>query len=584
MMRTHGCGSLRAADAGQTVTLAGWVHHRRDHGKVIFLDLRDASGTVQIVVHPDEAAGAYEAADALQREWCVLIEGEVAPRKEGTENPKLATGDVELRARAVTVLSPSGTPPFVIEDGVDVSEETRLKYRYLDLRRPEMQHSMRTRHAMIRGIREFLDERDFVHIDTPNLTRSTPEGARDFLVPSRLHPGSFFALPQSPQLFKQLMMVAGLERYYQIARCFRDEDLRADRQLEFMQLDLEMSFCDEQDIQALMEELMVRLWRDLLGVELTTPFPHMSYDEMMSRYGTDKADLRYGVELTDVGAVFENTQLGIFKRVLESGGIIKAIGVPGGGAMSNAELRRLEQLAKERGAGGLAWVVYKDAGEIDSPLAKFLSENEKTGLASALGIGAGDLALLAADKPAVVHTVLGAMRIHVAEMRGLIPDGQWAFCWMTDPPLFEWDEDEKRYVSVHHPFTSPQGDDPIAAFADDPATAKARAYDLVLNGVELGGGSIRIHRRDVQERVLEALKRDPSEFDFLLEAFGYGAPPHGGIALGLDRMAMLIAGATSLRDVIAFPVTGDGADPLTGAPTPVATKQLDDLGLKIKPV
>ncbi|HVL90914.1 MAG TPA: aspartate--tRNA ligase [Actinomycetota bacterium] len=584
MMRTHGAGELRASHAGQNVTLAGWVHHRRDHGKVIFLDLRDASGTVQIVVHPDDAPDAYEAADALQREWCVLIDGAVAPRKPGTENPKLATGEIELKAKKVTVLSPAATPPFVIEDGVDVSEETRLKYRYLDLRRPEMQHAMRTRHAMIRGIREFLDERDFVHIDTPNLTRSTPEGARDFLVPSRLHPGSFFALPQSPQLFKQLMMVAGLERYYQIARCFRDEDLRADRQLEFMQLDLEMSFCEEQDVQTLMEELMVRLWRDLLGVELTVPFPRMSYEEMMSRYGTDKADLRYGVELVDVGSVFASTQLGIFKRVLESGGIIKAIGVPGGGEMSNADLRRLEQLAKERGAGGLAWVVYKDGGEIDSPLAKFLSEDEKTGLANALGIGAGDLALLAADKPSVVHTVLGAMRIHVAEMRNLVPDGQWAFCWMTDPPLFEWDEDEKRYVSVHHPFTSPQGDDPIAAFADDPGTAKARAYDLVLNGVELGGGSIRIHRRDVQERVLEALKRDPSEFDFLLEAFGYGAPPHGGIALGLDRMAMLIAGASSLRDVIAFPVTGDGADPLTGAPTPVATKQLDDLGLKIKPV
>ncbi|HEX9695606.1 MAG TPA: aspartate--tRNA ligase [Actinomycetota bacterium] len=584
MMRTHACGELRASHATETVTLAGWVHHRRDHGKVIFLDLRDASGTVQIVVHPDEAAGAYAAADALQREWCVLIEGEVAPRKPGTENPKLATGDVELRARAVTVLSPSATPPFVIEDGVDVSEETRLKYRYLDLRRPEMQRSMRTRHRMIRGIREFLDERDFVHIDTPNLTRSTPEGARDFLVPSRLHPGSFFALPQSPQLFKQLMMVAGLERYYQIARCFRDEDLRADRQLEFMQLDLEMSFCDEHDVQALTEELMVRLWRDLLGVELAPPFPRMSYDEMMSRYGTDKADLRYGIELVDVGEVFAATQLGIFKRVLESGGIIKAIGVPGGGAMSNAELRRLEQLAKERGAGGLAWVVYKDGGEIESPLAKFLSDAERSGLAAALGIGAGDLALLAADTPPVVDTVLGAMRIHVAEMRGLIPEGRWAFCWMTDPPLFEWDDDEKRFVSVHHPFTSPQGEDPIAAFSDDPAVAKARAYDLVLNGVELGGGSIRIHRRDVQERVLEALKRDPSEFDFLLEAFGYGAPPHGGIALGLDRMAMLIAGASSLRDVIAFPVTGDGADPLTGAPTPVAPKQLDDLGLRIKPV
>ena len=583
MMRTHQCGELRASHAGQTVTLAAWVHHRRDHGKIIFLDLRDASGTAQIVIHPDQA-GAYEAAGALQREWCVLITGAVAPRKPGTENPKLPTGEVEVRATLVDVLSQSQTPPFVIEDGVDVSEDTRLKYRYLDLRRPEMQRILRMRHAMIRGIREYLDARDFVHIDTPNLTRSTPEGARDFLVPSRLHPGSFFALPQSPQLFKQLMMVAGLERYYQIARCFRDEDLRADRQLEFMQLDLEMSFVDETDIQDLMEGLMTTLWRDLLGVDITTPFPRMTYDEMMSRYGSDKADLRYGIELVDVGAVFANTQLGIFKRVVESGGIIKAIGIPGGAAMSNAELRRLEQLAKERGAGGLAWVVYKDGGDIDSPLAKFLSGDETTGLASALAIGPGDVALLAADKPPVVHTVLGAMRTHVAEMRGLIPDGRWAFCWMIEPPLFEWDEDEKRWVSVHHPFTSPLGENPIEAFQSDPAAAKARAYDLVLNGVELGGGSIRIHRRDVQEAVLEALKRDPAEFDFLLEAFGYGAPPHGGVALGLDRMVMLIAGAASLRDVIAFPVTGDGSDPLTGAPTPVAADQLDQLGLKIKPV
>ncbi len=583
MMRTHACGDLRALHAGQTVTLAGWVHHRRDHGKIIFLDLRDASGTVQVVVHPDEAAEAAIAADPLQREWCVLIGGEVSTRKPGTENPKLATGDVELRARTVEVLSPSATPPFVIEDGVEADEATRLKYRYLDLRRPQMQAIMRLRHELTRGIRNYLDERNFIHIDTPSLTRSTPEGARDFLVPSRLHPGSFFALPQSPQLFKQLMMVAGLERYYQMARCFRDEDLRADRQLEFMQLDLEMSFVDEQDVQDLMEGLMVSLWRDLLGVDLKPPFPRMTYDDMMDRYGNDKCDLRYGMVLTTVTDVFAHTHLSIFKRVVESGGIIKAIGVPGGATMNHADLRRLEQLAKERGAGGLAWVIYKDGGGIDSPLAKFLSDDESTGLAAALGIGPGDCALLAADKKATVNAVLGSVRGHVAESRGLIPEGRWEFVWMVDPPLFEWSEDDKRWVSVHHPFTSPQGD-VDAAFGDDPGSAKARAYDLVLNGVELGGGSIRIHRRDVQERVLEALKRDPSEFDFLLEAFGYGAPPHGGIALGLDRMMMMMTGAASIRDVIAFPVTQSGSDPLTGAPTPVDAAQLDQLGLKVKPV
>ncbi|MGH2830496.1 MAG: aspartate--tRNA ligase [Actinomycetota bacterium] len=583
MMKTHACGDLRATHAGESVTLAGWVHHRRDHGKIIFLDLRDAAGTVQVVVHPDEAPNAAVVADTLQREWCVLIGGEVVARKAGTENPRLPTGEIEVRARTVQVLSPSQTPPFVIEDGVDADEVTRLKYRYLDLRRPEMQRILRLRHRVGKGIRDYLDARGFVHVDTPDLTRSTPEGARDFLVPSRLQPGTFFALPQSPQLFKQLLMVAGLERYYQVARCFRDEDLRADRQLEFLQLDLEMSFVDEHDVQELTEGLMVALWRDCLGVELNPPFPRMAYDQMMDRYGTDKADLRYGLPLIDVSSVFADTQLGIFKKVIGAGGVIKAMGVPGGAAMNHSELRRMEQLAKERGAGGLAWVIYRGAAEIDSPLAKFLSDAERDGLAAALSIGPGDCALLAADQKTTVDVVLGAIRTHVAEHQGLIPEGRWEFAWMTDPPLFEWSEQDKRWVSVHHPFTSPQGD-VEAAFAADPAGARARAYDLVLNGVELGGGSIRIHRRDVQERVLEALGRDPSEFDFLLEAFGYGAPPHGGIALGIDRILMLMAGVSSIREVIAFPVTGDGVDPLTGAPTPVAPEQLDQLGLKLKPV
>ncbi|MFA5890931.1 MAG: aspartate--tRNA ligase [Actinomycetota bacterium] len=581
MMRTRECGTLRAADAGAQVTLAGWVHHRRDHGKVIFLDLRDASGTVQVVVHPDESAEAYEAALEVQREFCVQISGEVAARRPGTENERLETGDVEVRARALTVLSPSATPPFVIEDGVEVDEGTRLKYRYLDLRRPEMQGAIRLRHALTRGIRTFLDGRGFIDIETPTLTRSTPEGARDFLVPSRLQPGTFYALPQSPQLFKQLLMVSGLERYYQIARCWRDEDLRADRQPEFTQLDLEMSFVEESDIQVLMEELMVSLWRDVLGVEVSAPFPRMTYDECMRRYGSDKPDVRFAMELADVGAVFEGTGLGIFRKVLEDPqGSMLAIGVPGGASMHHNELRRLEQLARERGAKGLAWFRLTENG-LDSPLAKHVDDALIARLVQALGLTTGDLALVCADKTDVARAVLGALRVVVAQDRGLIPEGRWEFLWMTDPPLFEWDPDDERWVSVHHPFTSPQG--PVEQMVQDPGNTKARAYDLVLNGVELGGGSIRIHRRDVQVRVLEALKRDPAEFDFLLEAFGYGAPPHGGIAMGIDRMAMLMSGRESIRDVIAFPKTQSGGDPMTGAPTGVEARQLKDLGLKQQP-
>jgi aspartyl-tRNA synthetase len=579
MMRTHECGDLRATHVDESVTLCGWVRHRRDHGHIIFVDLADASGLVQ-VVFAEEAAG--EVAQSLQREYCVRVTGTVVRRAQGRENDRLPTGQVEVKASDVEVLSTSQTPPFLIEDGIDTEEALRLKYRYLDLRRPEMARLVRLRHQIEKAIRDFLDVRSFVAVDTPNLTRSTPEGARDFLVPSRLHPGSFYALPQSPQLFKQLLMVSGLERYYQIARCFRDEDLRADRQFEFTQLDLEMSFIDESDVQALMEQLMVELWRICLGVSLQTPFERITYDDAMDRYGSDKPDLRYDMALHDVSGVFAASGLGIFQRVLSSGGVIKAFCVTGGAELHHSELRRLEQLAKERGAGGLAWVAYKENGEIESPLAKHLSDVERTGLAAAVGAMPGDIVLMAADKASVVNVVLGAIRVHVAEQRGIVPDGVWAFCWVTDPPLFEWSEDDRRWVSVHHPFTSPQGEID-EAFGGEPSKVKARAYDLVLNGVELGGGSIRIHRRDVQERVLEALKRDPAEFDFLLEAFGYGAPPHGGIALGIDRMVMLMGGATSIRDVIAFPILQSGVDPLTGAPTPVDQKQLDDLSIRLRP-
>jgi len=578
MMRTHGAGELRASHAGSEVTLAGWVHHVRDHKGVVFVDLRDASGTVQIVFHPDQAPEAAEQAHrGLDREYCVLITGTVERRKPGTENPKLPTGEIELRARSLEVLSESQTPPFVVEDDLEADETTRLRYRYLDLRRGLMQRGLRVRHGVTSGIRRFLDDRGFVEVLTPSLTRSTPEGARDFLVPSRLQPGSFYALPQSPQLFKQLLMVSGFERYYQIAPCWRDEDLRADRQLEFQQLDLEMSFVEEADVQLLMEELMTELWLSLVGVELRTPFPRMTYDECITRYGTDKPDVRYGLELTDVAAVFADTSLGIFKKVIDGGGSILGIGVPGAGEMPDAELKRLEKLAQERGAKGLAWFRFAADG-LHSTLAKHVTDAQVAALQQALVVGTGDAALVVADATPTARTVLGALRTHVAAERGLIPEGEWKFLWMTDPPLFEWAEDEKRWVSVHHPFTSPQGT--IEQMTDDPGAVKARAYDLVLNGVELGGGSIRIHRRDVQERVLEALKRDPAEFDFLLEAFSYGPPPHGGIALGIDRMAMLLAGRESIREVIAFPKIQSGGDPLTGAPTTVDNAQLRELGIK----
>lgn len=576
MMRTHGCGVVRAEHVGEQVTLCGWVHHRRDHGKVAFADIRDASGAVQVVFPSGVEGPVHE----LQREFCVRIVGEVVRRKQGSENPRLATGEVEVKATTVEVLSPSETPPFMIEDDIDADENLRLTYRYLDIRRPQMQAALRLRHGVTAGIRRYLDGHDFVEVETPTLILPTPEGARDFLVPSRLQPGSIYALPQSPQLFKQILMVAGMERYYQIARCYRDEDQRADRQLEFTQLDIEMSFVDEQDVQDLLEGLMVELWRDLLGVTLAPPFPRMTYHECMTRYGSDKPDVRFGLELTDVGAVFADSSLGIFQKVLAGGGAMLGIGVPGGAALHHNEVKKLERLAIERGAKGLAWLRFTSEG-LDSPLAKHVSPEEQNALKATLGIGEGDLALVVADAPATARTVLGALRPIVADAAGLIPEGTWSFLWMTDPPLFEWDDDDQRYVSVHHPFTAPLGS--IEALTDDPGSVKARAYDLVLNGVEIGGGSIRINRRDVQEQVLQALKRDPSEFAFLLDAFGYGAPPHGGIAFGLDRMVMLMAGRSSIRDVIAFPKTQSGSDPMSGAPGLADPKALSELGLKFVP-
>ena len=583
MMRTHACGELRASDAGATVTLAGWVHHRRDHGKIIFLDLRDASGTVQVVVHPD--AGLAEKAEAVQREYCVLITGTVTKRKPGTENANLPTGEIEIAATDLEVLSPSETPPFVVEDGIEVDDVTRLKYRYIDLRRPSMQHALRLRARVVREIRAFLDARGFTEIETPILFKSTPEGARDFLVPSRLQRGSFYALPQSPQILKQILMVGGMERYYQIARCFRDEDLRADRQLEHTQLDLEMSFVEREDVLQLLEALFIHLWRECVGIDVEQPFPRISYDEAIRRFGTDHVDLRYGMELADLNDVFAETTLGIFKSVISSGGAIRGFSVPGAGDLNHAQLKRLEHSAMERGAKGLAWMLVRDGGEIESPLAKHLSPAERDGLASATGAKPGDLVLMMADKADLVNQILGALRMELAEERGLVPDGSWKFCWVVDYPFFVWNGETDHWDPIHHPFTMPIGGG--EALDGDPAQVRAAAYDLVLNGLELLSGSIRIHRPDVQRKVFDALGISPQEaedrFGFFLEAFRYGPPPHGGIGCGIDRVMMQMLGTSNIRDVVAFPKTQSGVDPLSGAPTPVDPDQLKVLGLRTLP-
>lgn len=577
-MRTHTCGELRAADAGAEVALCGWVWRRRDHGGVTFIDLRDREGLVQLVFHPEETPEAHAAAQSLKAESVVRVTGEVRPRPEGTVNPELATGEVEVAVAAVELLAAAETPPFPIEDRIEASEELRLRYRYLDLRRPEMTRILRLRHEVSRIVRAEMEDRGFVEVETPYLTRSTPEGARDFLVPSRLWPGTFYALPQSPQQLKQLLMVAGQDRYYQIVRCFRDENPRADRGLEFTQLDLEMSFVDEDDVFAVIERLMARIVRETQGVEVPTPFPRMTYREMLARYGSDKPDLRYGMEMADLAPVFAGTGFRAFAAALADGGLVKGFAAPGGGALSRKELDDLVQVTRERGAAGLVWLVVEPDG-VRSPVEKHLSAEEVRGVREATAASAGDLVLIVADREDRANAALDGLRRQMAERLGLIPQGEWAFCWMVDPPLFEWSDDEGKWVSVHHPFTSPAGDDL------DPASAKARAYDLVLNGFELGGGSIRIHRPEVQRKVFEILglspERTEEQFGHLIGAFRYGVPPHGGVAFGLDRIVMLMAGKEAIRDVTAFPKAQSGADPLTGAPARVEAAQLRELGIAL---
>jgi len=581
VIRTHEAGTLRPSDAGHTVTLAGWVASRRDHGGVAFIDLRDASGIVQVVVRDDEIA------HDLRNEWCIAVTGEVRRRIEGNVNPRIATGEIEVVASSVAVLNESAPLPFQIDEHVDVGEEARLKYRYLDLRRPGPAKALRLRSRVNRAARDVLDRHGFVEVETPTLTRSTPEGARDFLVPARLRPGSWYALPQSPQLFKQLLMVGGLERYYQIARCYRDEDFRADRQPEFTQLDLEMSFVSEDDVIAIAEDVLVEVWR-LIGHHISRPIPRMTYAEAMSRYGTDKPDLRFGLELTELTRYFKDTAFRVFQAPY-----VGAVVMPGGGAQSRRQFDAWQDWAKQRGARGLAYIVVDAEEELSGPVAKNLSESERGGLAAATGAQAGDAIFFAAGSPASARTVLGAARVEIARRLGLIDPNAWSFVWVVDAPLFELvaETDDVAvgsgaWTAVHHAFTSPKPDS-MQTFDADPGSALASAYDIVCNGNEIGGGSIRIHRRDIQERVFAVMGLDKAQaeekFGFLLEAFKYGAPPHGGIAFGWDLINALLSGAASIRAVIAFPKTGGGYDPLTAAPAPITPEQRRETGVDAKP-
>lgn len=582
--RSAYCGELRLKDEGKEVILMGWVNKRRDHGGLIFIDLRDRSGIIQVVLSPEVNEEAFHLGEKVRSEYVLAARGKVSRRPAGTENENLATGEIEVYAEELEILNPSKVPPFYPEDDLDIDEALRLKYRYIDLRRPTMYRSLLMRHTMNYAIRRFLNERGFLEIETPLLTKSTPEGARDYLVPSRIHRGSFYALPQSPQLFKQILMVAGMEKYYQIARCFRDEDLRADRQPEFTQLDLEMSFIEEEDILNLTEEMLAFIFKEVLGLEISLPFPRLSYDEALSRFGSDKPDLRFGLELKDVSEIVASSSFKVFQDALLKGGEVRGFNAKGLGSYSRKELDDLTKEAIDYGAKGLAWFQVTKEGELKSPIVKFFTAEELENLKRALAAEPNDLLLFVADEKMVVREVLGRLRLLLAQRLGLMDTSVFSFCWVTDWPLFEYDEEEKRYVALHHPFTSPKEED-IELMDIDPLKVKARAYDVVLNGVEIGGGSIRIHRRELEEKMFKLLNMSKEEseekFGFLLEAFDYGAPPHGGIALGLDRLLMLMLGLDTIRDVIAFPKTQSAYDPLTGAPAAVTEEQLRELGLKL---
>jgi aspartyl-tRNA synthetase len=591
MKRTHHCGELRAAQIGQKVTLAGWMHVRRDLGGIVFIELRDRGGTTQIVFDPQHNKPSWELAQSLRSEFVITVEGIVRKRPEGTVNPKLPTGEIEVLSHHLEILNPSETPPFQIDEssGTQTGEDLRLQYRYLDLRRPSMARNLVLRHRMAKATRDYFDANGFLEVETPILFKSTPEGAREYLVPSRVNPGKFYALPQSPQQFKQMLMVAGVDRYFQIAKCFRDEDLRADRQPEFTQIDVEMSFITREDMYAIIEGLLAAVWLAARGETIRTPFPRMPFSEAMERFGSDKPDTRFGIELVDLTKDFAQSQFKVFRGVVDSGGVVKAINAKGLAGATQGQIDSLTETAKSFGAKGLAFIKV-ERGEWKSPIVKFFSDTEKKALVEKLKIEEGDLILFGADNRETVWEVLGRLRLVVADLlkkQGAlkIRDDQWNFLWVVDFPLITFDRESNRYLSTHHPFTAPVLED-VPRLDSEPATVRGQHYDIVLNGVELGGGSIRIHKPDVQKKVFEDVLKIPpdiaqSRFGYMLQAFRYGAPPHGGIALGFDRLCAILCGSTNIRDVIAFPKTAKAVDLMTSSPSEVEPKQLRDLHIKL---